>query len=116
LRLIFIPICYLVLKTFLLGFHTSDFFNNALIFILEGYILYQVINLANTSRRFGELVSLRYPELQLEQGIQNQQRIDSLIAAGILHNVNNDSFKIKENVIFHFLFSINKITNLIVKK
>jgi hypothetical protein len=115
LRLFFIPLLYLLLQSTFAIINTTSITNSVFIWALQGYIWYQIINLANTSRRCMELVSIQYPNFKMSQKTQNEQRIASLAFASILVKKYQDIFEIKHNLIFYSLFFIQKFIFFIKK-
>jgi len=103
-RLFFIPILYMTLSLFLNYLFIEEEFTILFIIILlfEGYILFQLINLANTSRRMEVLRNGEKANF-----LTNNERIDHLIKDGYLVKINQNKFEVRSNFYYEFLSKIS---------
>lgn len=96
-RLAFIPFWFATCFFFVGQYDTSA---SILSSIMEGYLFFQLVNLANTSRRTQKLLLKLYPEkYQKADGSHNDTRVKSLTSAGFII-VEDDKVYIKHNLKF----------------
>lgn len=106
-RLFFIPLLYFLLNIFIYFLFKKIILSFNFIFILfvEGYILFQLVNLANTSRRINYLISNKG-----NIGLSAQQRIDHFLEDGILIETKKNNIYGINKVFYYELLS--KISDL----
>ncbi len=103
-RLFFIPIIFMSLTLFINFIFIKDEITVLFIIILllEGYILFQLINLANTSRRMEVLINGKKAKF-----LTNQERIDHLIKDGYLVRINQNKFEVRSKFYYELLSKIS---------
>lgn len=112
LRMIIYPVFFCFYG---MGLAQSFSFDMFLIFGLEGYVFFQIVNLANTSRRieflFNFPCSIQKQSFALED-IHNLSRISSLESSGVIQRLGK-KYVVRGNFIYFSMAVISKVTNLL---
>lgn len=107
-RLIIYPLFFCFFGVFLLQ---KISINLLLIFSLEGYIFFQIVNLANTSRRikflFDFCPSSKEGSKELDKS-HNLSRIQSLETCGVIHK-SKGIFVVQNNLIYLLMRILSKL-------
>ena len=112
-RLIFFPLLSVIICWVLHSFSVDILKENIILWILSGYFLYQIVNLANTSRRLNFLINLNRQAYEDEAPKRQNQRIQSLIKVGILTPVEDSipnllpiKYAVNKNSYLYFIYIV----------
>ena len=109
-RLIFVPVWFLVCFQFT---QDVDPLSDALSSLLEGYLFFQLVNLANTSRRTQRILCALHPKHYKHfEERHSEDRIQSLLSAGTIR-VDGTQFFVNKNGNFWTMRTIAKFVAMI---